>query len=530
MMSACLASASARAEDCALVESRSSLAQLSGVRIAAIEIAAEGASLPGPARAFNGLHVVSRDATIRRQLLFAPGDTIDTLRVSETMRRLRRQRLFTDVVVAARRCSSDGAVTLVVRSRDTWTMRPTARLKTPSMLSLGFEDKNILGTGRTVGVTHEMSMRGRGAALSVSDPWLLGRDVAGSLRIASLGGSHAFRAGLRNHEYSVFDRWRAEASVARLSFGDTNTTERALHTVDGMVLVGRRIGSEATASTTVLVGAEVDSAASIKSAARALVSGPMRARSFYGLDLGVLHRTAQFDTASWVVPGRGFLDVPIGWEGDVVVAAGRERVVGTSAVKVDSWMGRVWIPSRGQIFMADGWLSGFLGRGVSANHIARASVAWYAETRGGMWGARATGEQLIDVDPDLRGLSLMPLADYTSPTMPGFAARGGRSFAASVERNAHLHRIGSSSSLDAGAFMAGSYRWRVDDVPGNALRSGVLGTRLRVLSANGGVNSIRLDVGYPVVRSAVLPNRAFALLTIGTLFDVSRQRDGRRIY
>jgi hypothetical protein len=530
MVSACLAPAVAAAEDCALVESRSSLAQLSGVRIAAVDVVAEGASLPGPAHVLNGLHIVSRDGTIRRQLLFAAGDTVDTLRVAETMRRLRRQRLFADAVIASRRCSANGAVTLVVRTRDEFTMRPTARLKTPSLLSLGFEDKNILGTGRTVSVTHEMSMRGRGAAFSVSDPWLLGRDVSGNLRIASLGGAHTFRAGLRNHEYSVFDRWRAEANVARLSFGDTIATERALHTVNAMALFGRRVGSSSTSATTLLVGAEFDSAASVPSSARTLGTGQLHVRSFVGVDVGLLRRTAQFDTASWVAPGRGFLDVPLGWETDVVVAAGRERSVGASALKLDSWLGRVWIPRRGSILMVDGWVSGYLGRGVDLNHIARASVAWYSEARRGIWGVRATGEQLVDLDPDLRGLSLMQRADYTAPTLPGFAARGGRSLAGSIERDVHLHRIGTSSMLNAGAFVAGSYRWRVEDVPGNALRSGVVGTRLRVLSANGAVNSVRVDIGYPVVRSAVLPNRAFALLTIGTLFDVSRQRDGRRIY
>jgi hypothetical protein len=297
-----------------------------------------------------------------------------------------------------------------------------------------------------------------------------------------------------------------------------------------MLLVGRRVGSSITSATTILVGAEFDSAASVPSAARALRSGRPRARSFVGLDVGLIRRTAQFDTASWVVPGRGFLDVPLGWETDVALAAGRERTVGSAALKLDSWLGRLWIPRRGRILMADGWISGFMGRGVSANHIARASIAWYAEAPGGMWGLRATGEQMIDLDPDLRGLSLMPLADYTAPTVPGYVARGGRAFAGSVERNVRVHHVGANSMLDVGAFAAGSYRWRVEDVPGSALRSGVLGTRFRVLSANGAVNSVRFDVGYPVVRSDVLPNRAFALLTIGTLFDVSRQRDGRRIY
>lgn len=529
-LSACLATATARADDCALVESRNSLAPLSGARIAAVDIIADGAHLPGPAGALDGMHVVSRDRTIRRQLLFAPGDTVDTLRVAETMRRLRRQRLFTDVVIGARRCSTSGEVTLVVRSRDAWTMRPTVKLKTPSLLSLGFEDKNILGTGRTVAVTHEMSTRGRGAAFSVSDPWVLGSDVSGNLRIASLGGAHSFRAGVRNHEYSIFDRWRAEANVVRLSFGDTIATERALHTVNAMALVGRRVGHAVTSATTVLLGAELDSAASVPSAARMRAPGATRARSFIGADIGVMRRTAQFDTATWVVPNRGFLDVPLGWESDVVLGAGRERVVGSPALKLDSWIGRVWIPRRGRILMADGWVSGYAGRGVDANHIARASMAWYAEAARGMWGLRATAERLLEIDPDLRGLSLMQLGDYSSPALPGYAARGGRSLAASAERSVHLAYVGGNSILDAGGFLAGSYRWRVDDVPGGQLRAGVVGARFRVLSANGGVNSIRFDVGYPVVRSDVLPRRAFALMTIGTLFDVSRQRDGRRIY
>jgi len=529
-MSACLAAASAGAEECALVESRSSLSPLSGARIAAVDIITEGAHLPGPASALDGMHVVSRDATIRRQLLFAPGDTVDTLRVAETMRRLRRQRLFTDVVVAARRCSATGAVTLVVRSRDAWTMRPTARLRSPSLLSFGFEDKNILGTGRTVAVTHEMSMRGRGAALSISDPWLFGSNVSGNMRIASLGGSHSFRAGVRNHEYSVFDRWRAEANVVRLSFGDTIATERALHTLNAMALVGRRIDHDATMATTLLLGAELDSAASVRSPSQTRALGESRARSFIGADIGVMRRTAQFDTASWVVPNRGFLDVPIGWESDVVIGAGRERVVGSPALKMDSWLGRIWVPSRGRILMADGWLSGYAGRGVDANQIARASVAWYAEAPNGMWGLRATAERLLDIDPDLRGLSLMHLADYSAPAMPGHAQRGGSALAASMERSAHIFYVGGSSVVDAGAFVAGSYRWKVEDVPGEQLRAGVLGARLRVLSANGGVQSIRIDVGYPVIRSEVLSRRPFAVMTIGTLFDVSRQRDGRRIY
>jgi hypothetical protein len=88
--------------------------------------------------------------------------------------------------------------------------------------------------------------------------------------------------------------------------------------------------------------------------------------------------------------------------------------------------------------------------------------------------------------------------------------------------------VGSASVVDGGAFLAGSYRWHVDGVPDGMLRAGVAGARFRLLSANGAVSSARVDVGYPFALSDALPRRPFAVLTIGTLFDVSRQRDGRR--
>jgi outer membrane protein assembly factor BamA len=129
---------------------------MSGVRITSLAIVSEGPDLPGPAQVAAGLHHVSREGTIRRQLLFAPGDTVDTLLVGETMRRLRRQRLYSDAVLLAERCDGTGGVGLVLRTRDTWTLRPTARLRSSNSLSIGVEEKNLFGTARTVALTSEM--------------------------------------------------------------------------------------------------------------------------------------------------------------------------------------------------------------------------------------------------------------------------------------------------------------------------------------------------------------------------------------
>jgi hypothetical protein len=537
-MSACVLAPSLRAEDCAVTESRASLAELSGARISSIDVASEGPHLPGIARAAAGLHRPSTDGTIRRQLLFAAGDTVDTLLVGETLRRLRQQRLFSDAVVIAKRCTASGAVELTVRTRDTWTLRPTARYRTPSLLSLGVEERNLLGTGRLVSFTNEFSSRGNGTSLSLADPFVFGRDVAASGRIANLAGTHTLRLGVRKHEYSVLDGWRAEANLARLSYGDTAVTDRALHTIAAMALVGRRVGPSSRPGlagggatvTLLLAGVEFDSAASILTTSRARARGSAHVRSFVGADIGLQRRAARFDTASWVVPGRGFLDVPTGWEGEVLVGSGYERDARTLALKHDLWFGRVWLPHRGSIVMTDGWASGYLGHGVDRNEIMRAALSWYELARGGLWGLRLTAEEMTEIDPDRRALSLMPLADYTAPAVRPFAVRAGRSVSASIERAVHLHQVAANSVLDVGGFLASSYRWRVDDIPGNVLHAEVIGARLRLLSANGSIASMRLDVGYPVGLSGSLPRKSFLVLTFGTLFDASRQRDGRRVY
>jgi hypothetical protein len=130
----------------------------------------------------------------------------------------------------------------------------------------------------------------------------------------------------------------------------------------------------------------------------------------------------------------------------------------------------------------------------------------------------------------MRFLSLMPTADYSAPAINGYAGRSGRSIAGSVERAVHLFQAGAASVVDAGAFIAGSYRWQVENVPNQQLRAAVIGGRFRLLSANGSVNSVRVDIGYPVILSEKFTRKPFLVVTYGSLFDVSRQRDGRRLY
>src|SRR5262252_2359045 len=93
-VSAVLSGASlARAQQCDTISSRTSMSAFSGARIHSLRVQTEGPpAFPGVARALDGLHVRTREATVRRQILFSAGDTLDTLAVSESIRRLRRLR------------------------------------------------------------------------------------------------------------------------------------------------------------------------------------------------------------------------------------------------------------------------------------------------------------------------------------------------------------------------------------------------------------------------------------------------------
>src|SRR5262245_22298608 len=94
-----------RAQQCDSVSSRTSLSAFSGVPIRSLRVRTQGPpAFPGIARALDNLHVRTREATVRRQLLFSAGDTLDTLAVGESIRRLRNLRYLRDAELAGVRC------------------------------------------------------------------------------------------------------------------------------------------------------------------------------------------------------------------------------------------------------------------------------------------------------------------------------------------------------------------------------------------------------------------------------------------
>ncbi len=73
-------------------------------------------------RTMNALHVSTRPWVIRKELLFAAGDTLDTARLEETARNLRSLGILAGVTVTPVDTTADGRVTVAVRYRESWTL------------------------------------------------------------------------------------------------------------------------------------------------------------------------------------------------------------------------------------------------------------------------------------------------------------------------------------------------------------------------------------------------------------------------
>jgi hypothetical protein len=465
---------------------------------------------------------------VRRQLLFAVGDRIDTLHVGETLRRLRDQRVYADVQLEVARCAGMDSVDLTVATRDAWTLRPIARVVPPATVSLGVEDRNVLGTSRTVSISNDQTQRGHGGSLAITDPWLFGSNVVGGVRFSDVAGNHLFRVSLRHHEISSFDPWRADASLGRQTYSDMRALEHPLGTLFLTGQIGHLLGNSRAAITLPYVGAEMDSAEVVAVRRGDLGVPAVHQRRFMGVDMGILHRAAQFDTVSWFVQRRGFLDIPNGFEEDMMISPGRDRAQHAAAARFDAWGGRMWIPRRGQLVTADAWTSGFLGN-VRANQMDRVSVAAYQEARDGFLGGRVMFEQLLQLDPDLRILSLANVAnDPSFPAVPQPFRVANRALTASAERSFHLRPIGRSSMLDGSLFTAASARWDAPTMGAEHFGVAVVGVRLRVLAANGAISSTRIDISYPVAATGSVVRRPLFSISLAPLFDASRLRDGRR--
>ena len=120
-------------------------------------------------------------AFIRRRVQLEPGDRYSLTARRESFRTLYRTGLFTRVDLALAEAQAPGGRDLVVTveegpSREFfiepgWGSYELLRLK------LGLREKNLFGSGRTLGIETSVSAKSRQATLSLVDPWFLNTEV-----------------------------------------------------------------------------------------------------------------------------------------------------------------------------------------------------------------------------------------------------------------------------------------------------------------------------------------------------------------
>lgn len=104
-------------------------------------------------RFVNKMHRVTRERTIRRDLLFKEGDRFDPEVVVNNVQLLKERSYIYDAKITARPSAEDSTkVDVVVRTQDNWTLSADARLNVSGRSMVEIYDANLLGFGNKLSI------------------------------------------------------------------------------------------------------------------------------------------------------------------------------------------------------------------------------------------------------------------------------------------------------------------------------------------------------------------------------------------
>jgi hypothetical protein len=186
------------------------------------------------ARVGNALHVETRAATIRRELLFRPGEPYDSARVAESERNLRALAVFRRVRIDSVR--TDSGLIMRVLTKDGWSTKADWRFRSAGgevAFTIGLVEDNLLGTASTAAVRYRKTPDRSTVTLGFRRPRLFAGKVGLGLvyedrsdgRLWSIGveqpffslrSAHGFRIEAEDHDERVLRFFRG-SNVA----GDT---------------------------------------------------------------------------------------------------------------------------------------------------------------------------------------------------------------------------------------------------------------------------------------------------------------------
>jgi len=180
-------------------------------------------------RLANDLHIRTKHATIRAQLLFASGDKYLARKLAETERVLRLLPYVYDARIVPVHYA-DGKVDIKVITNDVWTLSPglsISRSGGTNDSKVNLQDSNFLGWGKTLQVSRDSTVDRTSNTIAWSDPNVLGsRWTSQATYSDSSDGSQ--RALLVAHPfYSLDAPWSTkitaisfDRTISRYNLGD----------------------------------------------------------------------------------------------------------------------------------------------------------------------------------------------------------------------------------------------------------------------------------------------------------------------
>ncbi|HVO07845.1 MAG TPA: hypothetical protein VMT83_13730 [Burkholderiaceae bacterium] len=168
-------------------------------------------------RLANALHIQTRESVIRRALLFKPGDTVSVRVIEETERLLRGYDYLYDVKFRPI-AYHDGVVDIEVMTRDTWSIDfglRASRSGGSNSSGFNFTDRNLLGTGTTLGFGHSSNVDRSSDEFQFSNDRAFGTwtSVLYSHAVNSDGYSNA--AAIVRPFYALDSRWTAGVTASQ---------------------------------------------------------------------------------------------------------------------------------------------------------------------------------------------------------------------------------------------------------------------------------------------------------------------------
>ena len=164
--------------------------------------------LPWPMHLANSLHHTTRESVIRREILFRDGTPLDSLRLAESERLLRRRALFESVRVDTSPTDSGRVVT--IRTQDLWTLSLILSYEKEADLTeaiVGIKESNFLGTGNEVHWVQLISTDQDGVQAGLALPRLGVGRASANLSYSDLSDVRSHAILLGRYPETPFDRW-----------------------------------------------------------------------------------------------------------------------------------------------------------------------------------------------------------------------------------------------------------------------------------------------------------------------------------